>query len=120
MDGALQDHPGEVGLNGKAAVGAAGLVGAQHRVVHSLEALVLHVVLAEVIDGLELLAQGSKGLVLSLAPVLGLAAVEHAVIDRLRLLVAGLGQGLQAADRAVNLLHLVGQGGRLRELVLHH
>ena len=97
----------------EAAVRAGALVGPQGRVVHLLEPLVLHVAPPEVRDGLQLLPQGSEGLggVLPAVPGLALSVVQHAVIDGVGALTAGLGQGLQPGDLLVDGLHLVGQGG---------
>ena len=119
LDGALHDHAGEIGLEGKATVGTAALVGAQNSVVHLLEPFVLHVILPEVVDGPQLLPHRGKGFVLFLA-VVGELTVEGAIIGRLGIVPAGLGQLLQPGNLSVDSLHLVRNCAGLRDLAVGH
>ena len=123
--GALQDRPGEVLLEGEAAVRAVG-AGDAGGVVDFLQSLVRHQALSQVIDGLQLLAQGGKGLHGILFPILGRSGplvVEDAVILAVQgdgVLPALVQQPLHRLNLLVDALHLVRQFIGVLELALGH
>ena len=123
--GALQDRPGEVLLEGEAAVRAVG-AGDAGGIVDLLQPFVRHQALPQVIDGLQLLAQGGKGLHGILFPILGLSGplvVEDAVILAIQgdgVLPALVQQPLHRLNLLVDALHLVRQFIGVLELALGH
>ena len=119
---AFDNGPGEILLEGKAAVRPGTLIGAQDRVVHLDQSLVRRVALGHRHDGLELFAKALEGT----GAVLGLAAafpvMQKAVVSahRLRPRSAGLQAPLQGLDIFVDFLHLVGDVVQPVEIVSGH